>query len=56
MGPSREFCACLKLRRTSLKKSEIYERMANNAFPKSLPFGKRARGWLGSEIDESPRA
>jgi prophage regulatory protein len=32
--------------------SSIYEDMNNGAFPKSVPLGKRAVGWIEEEIDQ----
>lgn len=38
--------------RTSLKKSTIYEFIANGSFPKPINLGSRAVGWLEEEIDQ----
>ena len=37
--------------RTGLCRASIYERMANGSFPRSIPLGIRARGWLEEEIE-----
>lgn len=37
--------------RTGLSRSTIYLRMAQGTFPKSIPLGPRAIGWLESEIE-----
>jgi prophage regulatory protein len=37
--------------RTGLKRSSIYAYMDRGDFPLSIPLGKRAVGWLKSEID-----
>jgi prophage regulatory protein len=37
-------------RATGLHRSSIYERMAAGTFPKPIPLGGRAVGWLQSEI------
>ena len=37
--------------RTGLSRSSIYLRMNNGTFPKSLPLGARAVGWLESDIE-----
>jgi len=36
---------------TKLSRSSIYLRMANGTFPKPIPLGPRAVGWLESEIN-----
>lgn len=33
-----------------LGRSSIYSMMGKNSFPKSIRLGKRARGWVSSEI------
>ena len=38
-------------RSTGLSRSTIYLRMAQGTFPKSVPLGPRAIGWLESEIE-----
>jgi prophage regulatory protein len=35
---------------TGLKRSSIYEQMAEGTFPKSVPLSDKAVGWLESEI------
>jgi len=35
---------------TGLRHSTIYARMANGTFPKSVPLGGNAVGWIESEI------
>ena len=35
---------------TGLKRSSIYEQMAEGTFPKSVPLSDKAVGWLKSEI------
>lgn len=37
--------------RTGLSRSTIYLRMAQGTFPKSIPLGPRAIGWLEAEIE-----
>ena len=37
--------------RTGLSRSTIYLMMAQGAFPKPIPLGARAVGWIESEID-----
>ena len=37
--------------RTGLSRSTIYLRMAQGTFPKSVPLGVRAVGWLEDEIE-----
>ena len=32
--------------------SSIYEDINNGTFPKSVPLGKRAVGWIEEEIDQ----
>jgi prophage regulatory protein len=38
--------------RTGLSTSSIYRRIAQGLFPRSIPIGPRAVGWLASAIDE----
>jgi prophage regulatory protein len=38
--------------RTGLSRSTLYAQMAEGRFPKPVPLGKRAVGWLESTIDE----
>ena len=44
---------------TGLKRSTIYERMAEGTFPRSVSLGGRSRGWYSDEIqhwvDNRPR-
>lgn len=37
--------------RTGLSRSTIYLRMAQGTFPKSVPLGPRAVGWLENEVE-----
>jgi len=37
--------------KTGLKHSEIHERIKNLTFPRPVPLGPRAVGWLEEEID-----
>ena len=37
---------------TGLKRSSIYSYVKKNIFPKSIPLGIRAVGWLESEVRE----
>lgn len=37
--------------RTGLSRSTIYLRMAQGTFPKSIPLGPRAIGWLEAEVE-----
>ena len=37
--------------KTGLKRSKIYELLADGRFPKSLQLSGRSRGWLEEEID-----
>ena len=38
--------------KTGLKHSAIYTRMSHGTFPKPVPLGPKARGWLLEEVDE----
>jgi prophage regulatory protein len=38
--------------RTGLSRSTIYARIVDGKFPRSVPLGGRAVGWLDSEIDQ----
>ena len=38
--------------KTGLKHSAIYARMSQGTFPKPVPLGPKARGWLLDEVDE----
>jgi len=35
---------------TGLKKTFLYDAMRRNAFPRPVPLGTRARGWLLSDV------
>lgn len=37
--------------RTGLSRSTIYLRIAQGTFPRSIPLGPRAVGWLENEIE-----
>lgn len=37
--------------RTGLSRSSIYLRITNGEFPKPIPLGGRAVGWLEEDID-----
>lgn len=37
--------------RVGLKKSDLYARMAAGEFPRPIPLGTRAVGWLEDEVD-----
>ena len=39
------------MRRVGLKHAAIYQMIAQGSFPKQIPLGARAVGWLESEID-----
>lgn len=36
---------------TGLGKTKIYAEMKQQKFPRQVPIGTRARGWLSTEID-----
>ena len=38
--------------RTGLSRSTIYQRVSEGAFPKPVNLGKRAVGWLESEVNQ----
>lgn len=38
--------------RTGLSRSSIYQRMAEGRFPRPVPLGEHAVGWIESEIEE----
>lgn len=38
--------------RTGLSRSTIYMKISDGNFPKSVPLGPRAVGWIESEIEE----
>ncbi|MDE2773224.1 MAG: AlpA family transcriptional regulator [Gemmatimonadota bacterium] len=44
------------LARTGLSRSSIYLRVADGTFPRPVRLGKRAIGWIESEIDQWIRA
>jgi prophage regulatory protein len=37
--------------RTGLKRSTIYQRLAEGTFPKQIRLGPRSVGWLASEVE-----
>jgi prophage regulatory protein len=37
--------------KTGYPTSTIYEMISRGAFPRPIPLGQRARGWLESEVD-----
>lgn len=39
-------------RSVGLKKSSIYERISNNAFPKPKKLGSRTSRWVRGEVEE----
>ncbi|WP_419163056.1 helix-turn-helix transcriptional regulator [Candidatus Palauibacter sp.] len=39
-------------RRVGLSKPTLYRRIEAGSFPKSVPLGARAVGWLSTEIDQ----
>lgn len=39
------------LERVSLSRSSIYRKVDEGTFPKPVPLGDRAVGWLSTEID-----
>ncbi len=39
------------IERTALSRSTIYNMMQTGAFPKSIPIGARAVGWLEEDIE-----
>lgn len=42
--------------RTGLSRSTIYQRVAEGSFPKPVNLGKRAVGWLESEVEQHVRS
>ncbi len=38
--------------KTGLRHTAIYERIQEGTFPKPIPLGRQARGFLKSEVDE----
>ena len=41
---------------TGLKRSAIYAQIAEGTFPKPIPLGERAVGWLESDIEKWQQA
>ena len=39
-------------RRTGRRRSSIYQDMSVGTFPRPVPLGERARGWVEKEIEE----
>ena len=42
--------------RTGLPTSSIYEKISKNEFPKSIPLGAKAVGWLEEEVEAWKKA
>jgi prophage regulatory protein len=42
--------------KTGLRRSAIYSAMSRGTFPRQVPLGAKAVGWLEDEIDEWIRA
>ena len=40
------------LDRLGIGRSTLYEWQARGDFPRAIPLGERARGWLESDVDE----
>jgi prophage regulatory protein len=40
------------LRRTALSRSQIYRLISLREFPRQIPLGARAAGWIEHEIDQ----
>ena len=40
------------MERTGLSRSAIYQRIAQETFPKPIPIGRRAVGWLEADIEK----
>ena len=38
--------------KTGLSRSTIYSQISKGVFPKGVPIGEHARGWLNHEVDE----
>lgn len=38
--------------KTGLKHSEIYQRIKDGVFPRQVPLGTKAVGWLEHEVDQ----
>lgn len=53
--PQRTLNSILRLKQvcelTGLKRSTVYNRIAEGSFPKQFPLGGRAVGWLASDVD-----
>lgn len=39
-------------RRTGLSRSSLYLRIAEGSFPRPIPLGERAVGWLADEVEK----
>lgn len=40
------------MEKTGLSRSAIYQRMMQETFPKSIPIGRRAVGWLEADVEK----
>ena len=40
------------IERTGLSRSTIYFQISKGQFPKGIPIGEHARGWLSQEIEQ----
>lgn len=40
------------MEKTGLSRSAIYQRITQETFPRPIPIGRRAVGWLESDIDK----
>ena len=40
------------IERTGLSRAAIYKSMAEENFPRNIPIGRRAVGWLEADIEE----
>jgi prophage regulatory protein len=38
--------------KTGLKHTAIYQRIAEGSFPRPIPLGRQARGFVESEVDD----
>jgi prophage regulatory protein len=38
--------------KTGLKHTAIYERISKGTFPRPIPLGRQARGFIESEVDD----
>jgi prophage regulatory protein len=38
--------------KTGLKHTSIYQRINEKTFPRPVPLGAKARGWIDEEVDE----